>query len=242
MQLRNELSRIGLLAFLPVVLVQGHGVRRRVQRLPEATSTSGRVDGRGEVLQVVVLGDSVAAGVGVGDHSEAMAGRLAQRLHASSDRPVAWEVVARSGADATEAAAMVERVRSLGAAEVVVISVGVNDVKNLRSDQTYRDGLRALLEGVVTRAPAARVFVLGMPPVERFPALPQPLAHLLGARARRLDRIGSAVAAEFATVARVEFTAEALHAVQAPFADDGFHPGPEVHDRLAAEIAARLAR
>ena len=189
-----------------------------------------------------MLGDSVAAGVGVADHRDSLAGRLAQLLHDSSGRPVAWEVHARSGADSTEVAAMVGQARGLGSAEVVVVSVGVNDVKNLRSDTTFRTGLRALLHGVVRHAPTARVFVLGLPPVERFPALPRPLADLLGARARRMDRISSLVAQEFPSVTRVLFAADVMDQISSPFADDGFHPGVELHDLLAREIAARMSQ
>src|SRR6187399_1399570 len=76
-RLSNELSRTGVLAFLPVVVFQGRRVRRRVERLPEATGISGQVGSGGDLLRVVVVGDSVAAGVGVREHRHSMAGRLA---------------------------------------------------------------------------------------------------------------------------------------------------------------------
>ena len=230
-----------MLAFLPVVVAQGRRVRRTVERLPEATGTSGLVGAGGDVLRVVVVGDSVAAGVGVAEHRDSMAGRLAARLHERSARPVAWEVHARSGADARGVAALVRRgMPRLAGAHVVAVSVGVNDVKNLNSDAAFRTGLRDLLAGIVRTAPGARVFLLGLPPVERLPALPRPLADLLGARGRRLDRIGAEVAAGFAEVTRLEFTDEELAAVQDPFATDGFHPGAALHDVFAREIAGRV--
>ena len=54
-------------------------------------------------------------------------------------------------------------------ADVVAVSVGVNDVKNLRSDAAWRAGLHDLLAAVVRAAPGARVFLLGLPPVDRLP-------------------------------------------------------------------------
>ena len=80
----------------------------------------------------------------------------------------------------------------------------------------------------------------GLPPVDRLPALPRPLADLLGARGRRVDRIGGLVAADFAEVTRLEFTEDELDAVHQPFASDGFHPGPALHDIFAREISARV--
>jgi len=113
-------------------------------------------------------------------------------------------------------------------------------VKNLRSDSAWRTGLRDLLAEIVRAAPGARVFLLGLPPVDRLPALPRPLADLLGARGRRVDRIGGLVAADFAEVTRLEFTEDELDAVHQPFASDGFHPGPALHDIFAREISARV--
>jgi lysophospholipase L1-like esterase len=239
-KLSNELSRNGVLAFLPVVVLQGRRVRRRVERLPEATGTRGQVGRGGDLLRIAVIGDSVAAGVGVSEHRDSMAGRLAEHLHRRSGRPVAWDVLARSGADAGGVADLVAGSTVVARADVVAVSVGVNDVKNLRSDAAWRTGLRELLAEIVRAAPGARVFLLGLPPIERFPALPRPLADLLGARGRRMDRIGVRVAAGFDGVTRLEFTGDELAAVREPFASDGFHPGAALHDVLAREIVARL--
>ena len=240
-KLSNELSRSQVLAFLPVLVVQGRRVRRTVERLPEAGGTTGRVGGSGDALRVVVVGDSVAAGVGVRGHERSMAGRLAHRLHARTERPVEWEVAARSGVDAAGVAALLTGSPVLDGADVVVVSVGVNDVKNLGSDRAFRAGLLELLGVVTERAPSARVFLLGLPPVDRLPALPRPLADLLGARGRRLDRLGREVAATFSQVRRLDLTDEALDAVATPFAPDGFHPGEELHDLLARAMCDRLS-
>lgn len=226
--------------FWPVLLVQGRRVRRTADRLPEADGADGRVGVGGEVLRVVVLGDSVAAGVGVGHHRHSLAGRLAERLHDRSGRAVEWTVLARSGADARGVAARARRHPRLRTADVVVVSVGVNDVKDLRSDDGFRQGLQDLFAGLAQEAPRARVFLLGMPPIERLPALPRPLSDLLGARGRRLDRVGAEVSRGFGQVTRLEFTGADVEALGEPFAADGFHPGAELHDLLAAEIALQL--
>jgi lysophospholipase L1-like esterase len=227
-----------VLAGLPVLLVQGRRVRRRVERLPEATGPTGGVGAAvvGEVpLAVLVVGDSVAAGVGVDSHDRSMAGRLATRLHERTGRAVTWRVVARSGLDARGLAGVLASA-DLGDPDVVVVSLGVNDVKDLRSDRAWRTGLDAVL-GRLAELPRARTFVLGMPPVERFPALPHPLADLLGARARRLDALARTVVDRYPRASRLELTGRDLDALEHPFAVDGFHPGAALHALIAEEVA-----
>ena len=61
-----------MLAAAPVLLVQGSRVRRRVERLPEAPGVDGQVGSGGDVLEVLVVGDSVAAGVIPKDQAESL--------------------------------------------------------------------------------------------------------------------------------------------------------------------------
>jgi lysophospholipase L1-like esterase len=222
-------------AGFPVLLTQGLRVRRTTLRLAEASGTTGSVGGDGEALRLVVLGDSVAAGVGVARHDDTMAGQLARRLAASRGRPVGWTVLARGGVTAGEAAALVDA-DVLASSDVVLVSIGVNDTKNLHSDARWRRELGRVLDAVLVAAPAADVIVIGIPPMEMFPALPRPLSLLLGARSRRLDRIGREVAAARARVRRLE---PAVVEGDGFFAEDGFHPSAVLHGHLA-EGAVRL--
>ncbi|MDN5896694.1 MAG: SGNH/GDSL hydrolase family protein, partial [Nocardioides sp.] len=64
---------VGLLAF------QGRHVQRTMVRLPEAKDPEG-VAGAGDPWRLVVIGDSVAAGVGVEHHGISLVGRLAEQL------------------------------------------------------------------------------------------------------------------------------------------------------------------
>lgn len=222
---------------LPVLLTQGLRVKRSVLRLPDAGGLTGQVGGAGEPLHIVVLGDSVAAAVGLDHHEDSIAGHLARLLATRHGRPVGWEVLGLTGATAADVRALA-RPDALAPADVVVISVGVNDTKNLHPDRRWRAELAALLDTVVRLAPQADVVLLGLPPMQVFPALPRPLADLLGARARRIDAIGARVAAGFPRVTRV-----VLDLVPGPdqFAEDGFHPSSVVHEHLARAVAAALS-
>lgn len=238
--MRPGLPLVGVYAALPVLLTQGRRVRRTTARLPDATGPSGLCGEGSEPHSLVVVGDSVAAGVGVDRHEHTVAGRLAAHL-AGRGRPVTWTVVARTGATAAGVCVLVEELDDddvLARADVVVVSTGVNDVTGLRSDRQWRRDLAGLLDLVLARAPHADVVLLGLPPMQRFPAMPRALGAVMGARARRLDAIGRSVVATRPRVSRLDLDAALRSLDHTAFADDGFHPSAAVHEEIAARITA----
>ena len=233
----RELSRGALMALLPVVAAQGLWVRRRTLRLPEADGCQGTIGPGTNPLLVAVVGDSVAAGAGIADHRQTIAGQLARRLHARYGRPVAWTVVAKGGLTAGEVTTLLDGHDEVARADFVVVSVGVNDTKDLHSDRRWCEELTALLQAVAGRA---QVVLLGVPPMETLPALPQPLARLLGDRSRRLDRLGKDVAISVDAVQHLSLRDLDLE-LDGAHAPDGFHPSQRVHAELARRIDVLLA-
>ena len=233
----RELSHAALMTLLPLVAAQGLWVRRRTLALPVADGRRGTIGSGTNPLSVAVVGDSVAAGAGIADHRQTVAGQLARRLHARYGRPVAWNVVAQGGLTAGEITTLLDGHDEVAWADFVVVSVGVNDTKDLHSDGRWRQELNGLLLAVCGRA---QVVLLGVPPMETLPALPQPLARLLGSRARRLDRLGKEVAAGVDGVHHLSLRDLDLELAGA-HARDGFHPSERVHAELARRIDALLA-
>ena len=184
---------------------------------------------------VVGLGDSVTAGDGLRGPDETVTARLAERLDAS------WVVRARSGLTSRGIARLLERqvaADDVVAADVVVVSVGVNDLLRLKPLVLWRRDLSVLLNRV-TSLTSGRVVLLGMPPVRAFPRLPRAVAVPLGARAARMDRVGVDVARRYG-VLHLPLPATLLEPAGA-FADDGFHPSAQSHDVLARLIAELLS-
>jgi lysophospholipase L1-like esterase len=184
---------------------------------------------------VVGLGDSVTAGDGLRGPEETVTARLAERLDAS------WVVRARSGLTSRGITRLLDRpvaTDDVAAADVVVVSVGVNDLLRLKPLRRWRRDLGALLARVTTLT-SGRVVLLGMPPVRAFPRLPRALAVPLGARAARMDRVGVDVARRYG-VLHLPLPARLLEPAGA-FADDGFHPSAHSHDVLARLVAELLA-
>ncbi|EGD56401.1 SGNH/GDSL hydrolase family protein [Gordonia neofelifaecis] len=218
----------------PLLVTQAMRVRATVPRLPEAACTTGTV-GTGPAAQLVVVGDSVAAGVGVDHHEATVAGQLARRLSETYDRTVRWRVRARSGDTAADVVADLDTT-SVADADVVVVSIGVNDVKNLHSANRWRSDLTALLT-LLSDAAEAPVLLMALPPIDALPALPAELGGFLAARGRAFDAIAREVCDRIPDVTYVvceaQFTGEM-------FAADGFHPSARAHRALADTCADKL--
>ncbi len=228
------LARMPRWVMVPVLVGQGLRVRRTTPRLPEAVRRIGRVGESPARRLVVVLGDSVAVGVGIGEHTESMAGWLAVGLAAQCDEPVAWRVLGQGG---LTAAGVRDHVYAsvVASADLVVISVGVNDAKGFHGVDRWRRELAGLLDDVLAAAPRADVALLAIPPMEHFATLPVPLSWVLGGRARALDLAAVDVVAARPRVRRVEPEVELA---DAEFAADGFHPGVLLHRVFAEQVLA----
>lgn len=128
---------------------------------------------------MVWLGDSTAAGVGAGRPGGALPRQVASRL----ERPVQLTVLARSGATVEDVIAnQLPKVASLDP-DVVVISVGANDVVHLTSKDSFASRYRRLLD----RLGAVPVIALGVPDMGAPPRFAQPLRAIAGWRGRSLD-------------------------------------------------------
>lgn len=218
------------LLLAPVLLWQAWRTRARVPRLPEASGPRSGLVGQGEPVSLLITGDSAAAGVGASTQDEALSGQLLRLL--AEHYTVAWRLEAKSGANTR---ATLNHLAGLKrqAFDVVVTSLGVNDVTGrLRLDRwlAIQKELRNLLR---TRFRPRLVIVSGLPPVHGFPALPQPLRSYLGDRASAFDR---ALSADLESEADCRFLSLRFTEDAGQMASDGFHPGPAVYRQWAERV------
>ena len=230
------------LALAPLLLAQGRRARRLAQRLPEAAGARvGRCGSAGPALRLLLVGDSAVAGVGVATQDEALGAQLAHALKvALPGRMIEWRVVARSGVNTREALAMIAAEKPEDF-DVAVIALGVNDLTGGRRIASWLGDIAALLAHLRAHWSVSAVWLSGLPPMHRFPLLPQPLRWFLGRRARRFSMALADWAARHPDAGFV-----ALPDAGDPglIASDGFHPGPGAcaiwAQVLAREISARL--
>ncbi len=217
----------------PILLPQGLWVRSHTPRLGEAAGPMKGSSGQGLPLKMHALGDSIIAGVGVGQRSDALPACLADALGRRLGRQVHWSAAGQNGARANDVLTGVRAFED-SRAELLVLSVGLNDVTGLMSVQPWLDEMRQIFQLLRTTAPDALIVHLGLPPLAHFPALPQPLRRVLGERAQAFDEALRRVIAQLPGVMHLCFDTPP-RADQ--FASDGYHPGPAAI-RLWAEFLA----
>jgi lysophospholipase L1-like esterase len=197
-------------------------------------------DGGAPPLRLLMIGESTAAGVGAESHADGLPGLTARAVAGHTGRSVAWRVLGRNGATAraalTDLLAPAEDVR----ADVAVIVLGVNDTLRFHSPARWRRDLAALVAAVRERCGPIPVVLAGVPPVGRFPALPQPLRGVLGLRAALLDHTARRLAAEL-PAARHVGTPVLDASVDAYFCADRFHPSPRGYATWAAALGESAA-
>jgi len=234
------------LALFPLLLAQGRRVRATALRLPEAAGARQGIAGSGRVaLRVLIVGDSSAAGVGVGSQDEAFAGQLAQSLVERTGAAVGWQLVATSGHTAADAARALAATR-LETADLLVTALGVNDVIGQTRPASFLAALDEIHALAGARAQVTHTWHCGLPPMGAFALLPQPLRWILGRDADHLDR---------ALVRHLRGQPTRLHLPlpEAPrlpgrddatpegwMARDGFHPGLLGYRQWGRQVAEAI--
>ncbi len=179
------MNKLLMLVLAPILLWQGKRVQRTTVRLPEASGERAGVMGAGKSLRLLVLGDSAAAGVGCATQAEAVTGQLVQRL--AETYRVTWELWAQSSLTCEGVCQLAEQHAGGIKFDVVLISVGVNDVTRRTAPTKWQHDLSALTQLLRTEFQAQRIVFTALPPMHKFPALPQPLRWFIGRQARVLD-------------------------------------------------------
>lgn len=211
------------LTLFPILAWQGYAARKRSIKLPDASGRRDGITGSGPELHMLIAGDSSAAGVGASHQEEALLGHMRKRL--SQTNTVHWTLDAVTGSTTAETLQRL-RERPDHHYDVVCISLGVNDITGLVPLPVWLKRYHDLLDLIQTKFGAAVICVSGIPKMEYFPLLPQPLRWVLGAQASRFDRYLRKLVARRPECRFVEmdFTPDpSLMSV------DGFHPGPKIY-------------
>ncbi len=243
------LHYFALITLGPLLAYQGVKVRRDTPQLPEAKGDRSGQLGSGIPLSLVILGDSAAAGVGVEDQQQALSGSLSRLL--ASHFTLSWQLCARSGNTTKDCIELLtERHNALPKADVVLLSLGVNDVIKLNSRATWLSQLTTLLQAIENQTQAKLILITKVPPMGLFPALPQPLRWFMGYKANWFNK-----GLEVELAKRHKATSDSAQyslleiaqvmdakAVKGLMARDGFHPGEKIYQRWAEVSAQYVAR
>lgn len=200
----------------------------------------------GDPVELLVVGDSIAAGLGAERPKDVLGARLAKGIAMFLQRPVQLRTVALVGAESRDLARQLDRLPQDYSADVAVIIVGGNDVTH-RTPVAVAAG--HLEEAVRRLREAGTAVVVGTcPDLGALRPVPQPL-RTLGAQASRQLAHAQAAAATRAG-ARVVSLRRAVGPIFVAnpddmFSLDRFHPSALGYRRtaeaLVPEIVAALA-
>lgn len=223
----------------PVWLLQGIHTKRTANRLPEASGERTFVVeptvecGTKQGLNVAVIGDSVAAGVGIEKIKDALAGKLARQLSERQQEAVKVSVLAKSGDKIEQLHTAIEGQQSENY-DYIIISIGVNDAKSFKSSGKWSMQLTALMSLIEQKFQPKKILLLAIPPLASFPLLKRPLANVLGFRSSRLNDVTS----ELQQRTQLQFTLVNYQLIPEPnyFTADGFHPNETASMAIAKTI------
>ncbi len=202
---------------------------------PSATGWYGHHQG-GPALKVALLGDSSAAGYGVGSVQETPGAHLASGLVEAAERRVYLRSFAKVGAQTRDLAEQIDRALAIEP-HVAVMMVGANDVTHARLPS---ESVRLLAEGVRRlRAGGVQVVVGTCPDLGTIEPIAPPL--------RQVARLWSRRLAAAQTIAVVESGGRtvSMGSILGPefaatpgllFGPDGFHPSAAGYTSMAAAL------
>jgi lysophospholipase L1-like esterase len=264
------------LMLAPLLLLQGLKVRRTTPRLAEPKGERIGQTGEHPGMNVLILGDSAAAGVGVDSQQQALLGQVVEQLAPFGE--LSFSLFAKTGATTASTLESIKKhcatahpILGQGHFDVIITSLGVNDVTSSLSCDKWLQQQAQLFTLLTERYRPKLILVTAVPPLGLFPALPNPLRWSLGQRAKQfnhklqqllvtLESSASPAHAKKQTHLASQFEKRSrftlinlplekrqqdsnmLAFMHQVMATDGFHPGPQIYTAWAKRIAEEIKR
>ncbi|MEZ5871025.1 MAG: SGNH/GDSL hydrolase family protein [Nitratireductor sp.] len=223
---------------LPVYVWQGLQVRRNSIRMPPPPHR-GHVEasGKGKTLNILLIGDSSAAGVGVETIDESLGGLLPGLLAGATGRPVRLAIAGMNSATASQIRDHVVPHIEPRDFDYVLLNIGTNDAKNFHTGRQFCRDFGTLLYALRARFPAAQIIWSGVLDLQHVPALPAALGKILGIRSRLVNHNGRVLCHERGAIA----PEPEWDVIPENFSHDGFHASAKGYLQWAQNLARFIA-
>ena len=263
-QIPNKIAAVAKDVLLaPVYLYQGRKIKRDTVRLPEPNGErhgSVQLDHASNelaaqdkpALNIMIVGDSAAAGVGSETQQEALVGKLIPILqqqpaiHAQF-AVLNWSLQATTGHTSFD---ILRRLYIMPAPnepiDVMILSVGVNDTTSSVAVDKWQQQIMDIIAIAQRKFGVRELVFLSLPPMAQMPAIPAPLSHFVGAKASILDSTLQQICVNHnhVTYMATDFPRMiAEHSNGSPidikvmFASDGFHPSSLMYGYWAQQVS-----
>jgi lysophospholipase L1-like esterase len=251
MNLKYILGSIISLPLLPIMYYQGKSIRARIPSLPEAVGTEGECifsNTTKPIINLLTIGESTIAGVGVKTHQEGFTGHLARNLSANYQSNVKWKVYAKSGYTAAKVAQKIIPAINETNIDLIVIGLGGNDAFTLNTPSKWKKDIIQLIEAVKKKFPAAFIVFCNMPPIKEFPAFTPIIKFTIG---NLVEILGEALHSVTMHDPQVFYSSKNItlkdwlnqfdpNLKHSDFFSDGVHPSQLTYQTWAKDLALKI--
>ena len=211
--------------------------QKNTPRLAEPEGERIGQKGVGKSLSLLILGDSAAAGVGVNVQDDALLGSILKEL--SSEFSIQFYLHATTGFTTDQ---VIQSIQTLETQhfDVIITSVGVNDITKFTSPQAWIAKHKQLYQRLKHKFSPQLTIASGVPPMDQFPALPNPLAWLFGQYAKAMNLELGQFVAQQKQMEWIEYDLKKFLTLNLAMAKDGFHPSKEIYQYWGKQVAEKI--
>ncbi len=231
------LLKISTIALIPALIVQGNAVKKNTLRLAEPEGKRQGMVGTGKALSILILGDSAAAGVGVETQEDALLGAVLKELKDGYE--ISYQLEATTGHTSGQVIQTVKNMPNQHF-DVVITSVGVNDITKLTSPKDWIQKQQQLYAEINRKFTPELVIASGVPPMNKFPALLHPLAWLFGQYAKGMNKNLAKFVQQHANMQWIEYDLQRFKSLNLEMVQDGFHPSKEIYTLWGEQVADKI--
>lgn len=221
----------------PVYAWQGTKIRGTTQRMPPPTH-NGNLFKKGNAkkpsLNILLIGDSSAAGVGVDTIEQSLGGHFCKLLNEKTNRSVNIRIAGNNSATAGALRDFVVPHIPYDTYDYILLNVGTNDSKNFHTGRRFCKEFGTLIYALKAKWPQAQIIWSGIINLEELEMLPKPLNKILGIRSRIHNNNGTILCEERGAIAPGN---KDWKVITENFSADGFHASPLGYERWAQGIA-----
>jgi len=233
----NAISIFGYLiigVFFPLLWCQGMRLKREVPRLPTPGDRPyGNCKGKVKEFNIVGLGESPMAGVGIAKHALTLTGLTAVKLNKILDCSVNWKILAKSGLSLNNLNKLI-REQSDKNADLILVSMGGNDVFQLTPPWVWKKNINTCVKLLFQNENKPLILFSPVPPVGRFPAIPNPLRVVFGLWEILLQ---ASLAQAINSMDNAYMLDERFPDGKEYFLEDGIHPSSLAYDPWSEKLA-----
>jgi len=229
--------KISTIVLIPSLIIQGNAVKKNTLRLPEPDGNRQGMIGTGKSLSILILGDSAAAGVGVEIQEDALLGAVLNQL--KDQYEISYILEAKTGHTTGQ---VIKTAKNMSAQhfDVVITSVGVNDITKLTPPKNWIQKQQQLYAEINQKFTPELIIATGVPPMNMFPALPNPLAWLFGQYAKCMNKTLGKFVQKQVNMQWIEYDLERFKTLNLEMAVDGFHPSKGIYALWGEQVADKI--